>query len=149
MPSGDRRRTIFRFLSLFRSNRADQELSREIRSHLQLLEDQYVAGGMDAEEARYAALRAFGGVEQAKARQRDARTFRWLAGWPMDLKLGGRMLVKYPGLTFVGGLAMAFGIWVGLVTFQVVGLALHPTLPLPKGDRLVELRTVDVAANED
>ena len=67
----------------------------------------------------------------------------------MDLKLGGRMLVKYPGLTFVGGLAMAFGIWVGLVTFQVVGLAMHPTLPLPKGDRLVELHTVDVAANDD
>ena len=27
-----------------------------------------------------------------------------------DIKLGGRMLVKYPGLTVVGGLAMAFAI---------------------------------------
>jgi putative ABC transport system permease protein len=143
------RRTIFRLLSLLRSNRAEQELSREIRSHLQLLEDRYVASGMRAEEARYAALRAFGGVEQAKEHQRDARTFRWLAGWSMDLKLGGRMLVKYPGLTFVGGLAMAFGIWVGLITFQVVGLAMHPTLPLPKGDRLVELHSIDVAENDD
>jgi putative ABC transport system permease protein len=143
------RRTILRLLSLLRSNRAEQELSREIRSHLQLLEDQYVARGMDAEEARHAARRAFGGVEQAKEHQRDARTFRWLAGWSMDLKLGGRMLVKYPGLTLVGGLAMAFGIWVGLITFQVVGIATHPTLPLPKGDRLVELHTVDVAENDD
>jgi ABC-type antimicrobial peptide transport system permease subunit len=44
---------------------------------------------MDTEEARDAARRAFGGVEQAKEHQR-ARTFRWLAGWPMDMKLGGR-----------------------------------------------------------
>ena len=141
------RRTILRLLSSFRSSRAERELAREIRSHLQLLEDQYIARGMDAEEARYAALRAFGGVEQVKEHQREARMFRWLAGWPMDLKLGGRMLVKYPGLTIVGGLAMAFAIWVGIVIFQVVGLFVHPTLPLPQGARLVEIRSMDVAAN--
>jgi putative ABC transport system permease protein len=142
------RRTILRLLSSFRSSRAEQELAREIRSHLQLLEDQYVAKGMDAEEARYAARRAFGGVEQVKEHQREARMFRWLAGWPMDLKLGGRMLVKYPGLTIVGGLAMAFAIWVGLVIFQVVGLFTNPTLPLSQGTRLVEIRNMDAAANE-
>jgi putative ABC transport system permease protein len=65
----------------------------------------------------------------------------------LDLKLGGRMLVKYPGLTIVGGLAMAFAIWVGIVIFQVVGLFVSPTLPLPHGARLVEIRTMDVAEN--
>ena len=65
----------------------------------------------------------------------------------LDLKLGGRMLVKYPGLTIVGGLAMAFAIWVGIVIFQVVGLFVHPTLPLPEGARLVEIRSMDVAEN--
>src|SRR5262245_9098322 len=141
------RRTILRLLSSFRSSRAERELAREIRSYLRLLEDQYIARGMDSEEARYAALRAFGGVEQVKEHQREARMFRWLAGWPMDLKLGGRMLVKYPGLTLVGGLAMAFAIWVGIVIFQVVGLFVHPTLPLAKGARLVEIRSTDVAAS--
>jgi predicted permease len=66
----------------------------------------------------------------------------------LDLKLGGRMLVKFPGLTIVGGLAMAFAIWAGIVIFQVVGLFVHPTLPLPKGARLVEIQTIDVAAND-
>ena len=65
----------------------------------------------------------------------------------LDLKLGGRMLVKYPGLTIVGGLAMAFAIWVGLVIFQVVGLFTNPTLPLSEGARLVEIRSMDVAEN--
>ena len=64
-----------------------------------------------------------------------------------DLKIGGRMLVKYPGLTIVGGVAMAFAICVGIVIFQVVGLFVHPTLPLPEGARLVEIRNMDVAAN--
>ena len=141
------RRTLLRLLSSFRSSRAERELAREMRSHLQLLEDRYIAKGMDAEEARYAALRAFGGVEQVKERQREARMFGWLAGWPMDLKLGARMLVKYPGLTIVGGLAMAFAIWVGIVIVQVVGLFTNPTLPLSQGARLVEVRSMDVAAN--
>src|SRR3954462_3584088 len=141
------RRTIRRLLSSFRSSRAEQELTRESRSHLQLLEGQYLAKGMDPAEARYAARRAFGGVEQVKEHQRDARMFRWLAGWPMDLKLGGRMLVKYPGLTIVGGLAMAFAICVGLVIFQVVSLFTNPTLPVSQGARLVGIRSNDVAAN--
>jgi hypothetical protein len=51
------RQIFFRLLSLFRSGRAEQELSREIESHLQLLEDQYVARGMGREAARYAARR--------------------------------------------------------------------------------------------
>src|SRR5688572_219404 len=143
------RRTILRLLSSFRSSRAERELAREILSHLHLLEDQYIARGMDAEEARYAARRAFGGVEQVKEHQREARMFRWLAGWPMDLKLGGRMLVKYPGLTIVGGIAMAFAICVGLVIFQVVSLFTNPTLPLSEGARLVEIRSMDVAANDE
>ena len=143
------RRAILRLLALFRSSRAEQELDREIRSHLQLLEDKYVADGMSRSDARYAARRAFGGVEQVKEHQRDARTFRWLAGWPMDLTLGGRMLVKYPGLTLVGGVAMAFAICVGLIIFQMVSLFTHPTLPLSQGARLVELRIIDVTVSDE
>ena len=80
---------------------------------------------------------------------RSAQGFRAFAGWPMDLKLGGRMLLKYPGLTIVGGVAMAFAIWVGLVIFQVVGLFTNPTLPIPDGARVVEIRNIDVAANDE
>ncbi|HVL69418.1 MAG TPA: ABC transporter permease [Vicinamibacterales bacterium] len=75
------------------------------------------------------------------------RRFRAFAGWSMDLKLGGRMLVKYPGLTLVGGLAMAFAICVGAVIFQVMSILVAPSLPLPEGDRLVRIRSWDVAAN--
>ncbi len=47
------------------------------------------------------------------------------------------MLVKFPGLTIVGGVAMAFSIWVGAVVFGMVRLFAFPWLPLPQGDRVV------------
>ena len=82
-----------------------------------------------------AALRDFGGVTQVKQVHREMRGFTFM-NW-LDFKLGGRMLVKYPGLTIVGGLAMAFAILVGIVIFQFAGLFLYPSLPLPNGDRIV------------
>ena len=66
----------------------------------------------------------------------------------LDLKLGGRMLAKHPGLTIVGGFAMAFAIWVGVVIFQLASLMFFPTLPLANGDRIVELKLQDVATNK-
>ncbi|HUF46508.1 MAG TPA: ABC transporter permease [Vicinamibacterales bacterium] len=58
----------------------------------------------------------------------------------LDVKLGVRMLRRYPGLTAVAGLALGFAIAIGALTFEVVTQALHPTLPLAHGDRLVGFR---------
>ena len=64
-------------------------------------------------------------------------------GLSLDLKLGFRMLAKYPGLTVIGGLAMAFGIWFGAVTFQMFGMITGAKLPLPDGDRIVKIENFD------
>ncbi len=70
-------------------------------------------------------------------------------GLGLDFKLGGRMLLKYPGLTLVGGLAMAFAIWAGSIAFVMVGQFLYPTLPLPQGERVVQIHSWDASANEE
>lgn len=133
-------RLFFHRLSAsFRGRRAEAELAREISAHLQFLEEKFVAEGMSREEARFAAKRAFGNIEQTKELQRDARSFRWLTGWTMELRLGVRMLVRYPGLTVVGGLAIAFAILVGAGVFEVVKQATDPVLPLPDGQEIVGL----------
>jgi predicted permease len=134
------RRFFRRLVTLFRTSRAESDLSREINAHLQLLEDKHVAEGMSRDEARYAARRTFGGVEQAKEQQRDARSFRWLAGWPMDLRLGARMLVKSPGLTVVGVTALAIAIGAGAAYFEVMHDLISPRLPVANADRLVGVR---------
>ena len=51
------RRVVRRLLALFRSDRAEHELSREISAHLQLIEDKFRARGMTDLEARQAARR--------------------------------------------------------------------------------------------
>ena len=61
-----------------------------------------------------------------------------LTSW-LDLKLGFRMLLRYPVLTIVGGLAMAFAIAAGAATFEVIKRATAPDLPLPDGERIVGL----------
>ena len=71
-----------------------------------------------------------------------------LGGFWLDFKVGGRMLVKYPALAIVGGLAMAFAICVGALIFEVLRPFVHPTLPLPEGARIVQVLNWDVAANQ-
>jgi putative ABC transport system permease protein len=114
------RRILLRIATLFRSGKAEADLAREMRAHLLLLEDEFVARGMGRQEASYAARRTFGGGEQAKEHQRDARGFRWLAGWPMDLKLGVRMLIKSPGLTIIAVVALAIAIAAGAAYLEFV-----------------------------
>ena len=61
----------------------------------------------------------------------------------LDYKLGFRMLVRYPMLTLVAGLAMAVAIGAGAGTFEVIERATSPTLPLPDGERIVGLNYWD------
>ena len=75
-------------------------------------------------------------------------SFRWIEHWWLDLKLGGRMLIKYPGLTLVGGLGMAVAIALGAGAAGIVSMLLDPALPLVEGDRVVAIQNWDRAAND-
>lgn len=57
----------------------------------------------------------------------------------LDVRLGLRMLVKYPGLTLVATFALAVGIPVGLLPMHAVD-ALEATLPEDPGGRIRMLR---------
>ena len=65
-----------------------------------------------------------------------------------DYKLGIRMLVKYPGLTIAGGLALAIAIGIGAGWYDLWGKILAPTMPVPEGDRIVLIETQNVLTNE-
>ena len=127
-------------------SKVDRDLDNEIDAHLAEAVEDYVARGLSPQDARHAALRDFGGVTQVKQVHREMRSVTFM-NW-LDFKLAGRMLVKYPGLTIVGGLAMAFAIVVGIVIFQFAGLFLYPSLPLANGDRIVQLSLRDISKNQ-
>ena len=60
-------------------------------------------------------------------------------GIVQDYKLGLRMLLKYPGLTLAGGLALAIAIGLGAGWYDLSRDLFRPTLPFPGGDRIVEV----------
>jgi hypothetical protein len=65
-----------------------------------------------------------------------------------DYKLGFRMLVKYPGLTIAGGLALVVAVAVGAGWYDFWGRFLAPTIPLPEGDRIVLIDTQNALTND-
>jgi putative ABC transport system permease protein len=64
-----------------------------------------------------------------------------------DYRLGLRMLLKYPGLTLAGGLALAIAMGVGAGWYDVMGKVLAPTIPLPEGEQLVSIETRNTLTN--
>jgi putative ABC transport system permease protein len=129
---------------------AESRIDDELRFHIEMETQRLVREQkLDEGEARRRALATFGGVQQHRETLREGRGTAWFSGLSLDLKLGGRMLLKYPGLTIVGGLAMAFGIWFGAVMFEMLGTLQHGELPLPDGDRIVKIVTWDTRENEE
>lgn len=133
------RQFLLRLLTLFRDGAAERDLSREIDSHLLLLEENFVAKGMSRTDAKLAARRAFGGVDQAKEQQRDARSFRWLDDLQRDARYAVRSLGRSPAFTTTAVLTLAIGIGAITAISSVVDAVLIQPLPFPDSDRLVRL----------
>jgi predicted permease len=133
------RRLFAKVRNFFSRERAEQEMVREIAAHLALLEDEFLRQGMDLKEARLAARRAYGGVEQSKELHRDARSLVWLEQLLQDLRHAWRSLRKSPGFVTVALLSLAFGIGVNTAIFTLVNGILLKTLPVPDPDRIVQM----------
>ena len=141
------RRWAKRLRALLRKEAVERELDEELAFHLEMETDRLVREkGLDRAEARRQAAILFGGVEKAKEEVRDARTLGWTTGMSLDLRLGARMLVKYPGLALVGGLGMAVAIAVGAL-FEVAAAVVRTPLPFDEGERVVALEVWDTEIN--
>ena len=133
------KRFINRLLNVLRSRQADDELTREVASHLALLEEEHLRRGLTSDEARLAARRALGSVLLAKDLHRDARSFAWLEDLRRDLKHGLRALVRAPAFTASVVVTLALGVGANTVIFSVVNAVLLRPLPYAGADRLVYL----------
>jgi len=129
-----------RLRSLFHREKAELDLREELQFHLQNQIDEYIAGGMDAQEARHAAFRSLGGVEQVKEECREARKMNLIENFVRDLRLGVRMLRRNPGFTVLTILCLTLGIGANAAVFSwVEGILFRPYPLVSHQQRLVAL----------
>ncbi len=117
--------------------RLEEDLREELQAHLDALTEENIRSGMSPEDARAAALREFGGVEQTKEIYRQQRGLPFLDVALQDLRFALRGLVKRPGFAIASVLTLMLGIGATTAVFSVVDRILFRSLPYPHDDRLV------------
>jgi putative ABC transport system permease protein len=128
-----------RLRSLFHRKRVEQELDEELRDHLDHKTQQVVTGGTVPNEARYAALRSMGAIEQFKEECRDTRRVNVIENLFRDLLYGLRALRKNPRFTVIALLTLALGIGANTAVFSMVNALLFHPYPFHGLDRLVRV----------
>ncbi|WP_321475435.1 ABC transporter permease [uncultured Paludibaculum sp.] len=128
---------IQRVLALVRGRRLDRELDAEVEAHLEMAEREARNAGLSAEEARRAARRGFGGIEQMKEEHRDRRSVHWIETAVRDFRIAARTLGRTPGFVAVTVLTLAIGIGATAAVFSLIqGVLLTPP-PYRDSEQLV------------
>src|SRR6266478_3237070 len=128
---------LLRLRSIFHKNQAELDLSEELQFHLQNQIDEYVAQGMNPKEARHAALRSLGGIEQAKEECRDAREVNLIENFLQDVRFGLRMLRRSPGFSLLAILCLTLGIGANAAVFSwIEGILFRPYPAVANQERL-------------
>jgi len=124
-------------------------MEAEFAHHMELRARDLVRSGLSPEDAMRQARVEFGGVYNYKEAGREARGLRWLdamrISW-LDIKLGARMIYRYPGLTLVGAVAMGVAIALGAGVMGVIALMRDPKIPLDEGERIVGIQVWSVSS---
>lgn len=123
--------------NLTHKQRAESDLDAEVRACAEMLEDEKVAGGMPAAEARRRALAELGGAEQVKQAVRDGRAGTGLGELWQDVRFGLRQLRRSPGFAVTALLMIALGMGVTTAMYSIVYAVLLKPLPFAQPDRLV------------
>ncbi len=139
---------ISRCAGLLRGTRKDAQLTDEIQTHLDLLADEHMSRGLSPEEARLAARKAFGGVEQIKSHYRDQRGFPSIETWWQDVRFALRLIGRDRGFTLAAVLVLGIGIGVNNMFFMVVYAHALRGLPIRDAERVLFISSLADRAND-
>lgn len=128
-----------RLRTLAKSRQLDRDLQDEMAFHLAMREHKLQERGAGAEEARYAAHRAFGNVVRIREKTRTLWTFRWLEELAQDLRYAGRSLRHSTALATVVVLSLALGIGANTAIFSLMDAVMLRLLPVQHPEQLVRV----------
>ncbi|QNI36197.1 ABC transporter permease [Edaphobacter albus] len=129
------------FDRMFRRQRLYDELSEELREHIEEKTEQLMRiEGLSRSEARQAALRAFGNLTLLEEKSRVVWQWSTLESIFADLKLTLRRLRRAPGFAVIVLLTLAIGIGANTAVFSVINSVLLKPLPYPGSNQLLGLR---------
>ncbi len=121
----------------WQTKKRDRDLERELRSDLELEEQELRENGISSDEARYAALRAFGNPTLIREHTRAVWSWNWLESLSQDLKYGFRGMFRNAGSTIFAILIVGLGIGGASTVFSVVNALLLRPLPFRDPAQLV------------
>jgi predicted permease len=133
------RSLLSRVRSLFFQRSLDARLDEEVQSHLEALAAEHVRRGMSPHDARLAARRAFGGVEQMKEEHRDHRTIGFVTDCLRDVRFGLRLLIKERWFTAAAVLVLSLAITANNAVFVLVNGFMLRDMPFADPDRIVTI----------
>src|ERR1700733_4434370 len=115
----------------------NSDLERELQSDLALEEEEQRERGLSSEEARYAALRAFGNPALIREQTHATWSWSWLESLAGDIKYGFRGMRRNAGSTVLAILIVGLGIGGASTVFSVVNAMLLRPLPFRDPGQLV------------
>ena len=127
----------------------DADLERELRSDLELEEEEQRGSGLPHEEAGYAARRAFGNTILIKEQTHEAWGWAPFERFLQDARYAFRQLRRTPGFTLVALLIMACGIGASTAVFSILdSVLLRPYSFRDPGQIVVWREVVQEAAKD-
>lgn len=121
---------------LFHRKQSEAEMAEEMRFHLERRAAEFAAGGLSAEEARFAAQRKFGNTGSIQEQAREAWGWAWLERLLKDVRFAFRQLVRSPGYSLLAILTLGLGIGANTSMFSVLNGVMLKPLPYAELDRL-------------
>jgi len=134
---------VSRLLDVIWRRRREDRLSEEMQAHLDMLTDEHVAQGMSPADARLAARKAFGGVDQTRMRYREQRGLPIVDALMQDVRFAVRVLARDRGFALTAILVLGVGLGVNNMFFTLVYAHKFRGVAVQGVERVMHISTFD------
>jgi predicted permease len=134
------RRFLIRLFNFAARQSADQRLQEEIAEHLAFQTEENRRAGMSPTEARRQAAIRLGSSEAIREHHGAEQSLPFFENLLFDLRYAVRMLLRFPGFSFIAIATMALGVGATTAIYSVIDATLLHPLPYPHPAELVRVQ---------